>query len=116
MLIVLPESIHAQTNPDVYISAFNINVHSTIRIFKIKDVYCVGLTQDFYNNKYTQKHYYISEHKSQEEASAEIEKILEAFEKHHKVYRIEPNLKVKKTTSDPEKVIGAYIEVKEGKQ
>ena len=109
MLIVLPEPVQGDTNnPDILIRAFNINSHSTIRICKVNEVYCVGLTQDIYNNKYTQKHYYISAHKSREEANDEIDNIINAFEKHHKVYRINQNQKIVLPITDPEIVVGIY--------
>ena len=52
---------------------------------------------------------YISNHASENEAQAKIDKIIEAFEKHQKFYRIEANVAL---TSDHiiEEVRGIYQE------
>lgn len=95
MLIVLPKPIKTKT--DEYINVFNLNSPNTIRVCKRGDVHCVALTQDFYKN--FQKYYFISEHKSPDEAFEEINNILDAFENEEKIYRITPNIG---TTIPPE--------------
>lgn len=94
MYILLPEPIQADKNdPNVFIYALNLTTPNTIRIVKRDSVFSVALTQDFYKN--FRKYYYISDHKTKEEAQAEIDKIVEAFHKHEQSYRIKPDVAIK---------------------